>query len=590
MGNKSRGVIFFLLFILFFSACQSATPTQTAGLQPSATPTSPSATSAPEEFCKGAEPEAQVDERPGHVYIDALDEIAGYAYREVLQLPVGMAWGPDGRLYVGDWLGRDVVAVEPGGKLVPLKLWESNQAIGGDGPRGVAFDSQGCLYINNHGNIFQVDIASGYQKRIDGIQGAPVGRIAIGPGDELYYTDRSQEGAIKKWVPPASSEVVATGLPGAEALAFDQAGNLYVTQLGVGDVKKVDIATGETRLFKSGICGFDPCFLAVDAEGDLWVRAAFTLTQLGPDASLKPYRIDGVLFDGVSEIWHTAAGIAFDNEGGLYISSYNSYLKRLAPVASQDSIPSFTLTEVSPGFEASDLAVDSSGNLYAPNENETQLVKITTDGEVEVLWDYEWRGRVAVAVSPQDVVFIALPNGQLVRIDKDGSRTVIAQLIARRMVFAEDGMLYAVVGNYGQEHKIVRVDENGNQTTVATEIAGIPLGRGEAHISPAKDTGLYVFTERERNLFYLAFDGQGTLITNLAPLGGGGPVVMAASPSGEIYYISHGPYQLVRIGLDGEPKLIASNLSGDPWGMVVSADGKWLYVAESGAIDKVPIP
>jgi len=66
---------------------------------------------------------------------------------------------------------------------------------------------------------------------------------------------------------------------------------------------------------------------------------------------------------------------------------------------------------------------------------------------------------------------------------------------------------------------------------------------------------------------------------------------MAASPiSGDIYFIPHGPYTLYRIDPDGISNIVATEIYGDPWGMVVSKDGQWLYIAESGAIDKIPIP
>ena len=91
-------------------------------------------------------------------------------------------------------------------------------------------------------------------------------------------------------------------------------------------------------------------------------------------------------------------------------------------------------------------------------------------------------------------------------------------------------------------------------------------------------------------LFLVDFEGNSQFIADLKSLGGGGPAVMAANPvSGDVFWIPHGPYELYKITPDGEMAKVATGLFGDPWGMVVSQDGKYVYVAESGVIDKIPI-
>jgi hypothetical protein len=80
------------------------------------------------------------------------------------------------------------------------------------------------------------------------------------------------------------------------------------------------------------------------------------------------------------------------------------------------------------------------------------------------------------------------------------------------------------------------------------------------------------------------------MIADLSVHSSGGPSVMAASPvTGEVFFLSHGPYKLIGRSVDGRTRTIARHVFGDPWGIVVSADGEWLYLAESGAIDKIRI-
>ena len=35
--------------------------------------------------------------------------------------------------------------------------------------------------------------------------------------------------------------------------------------------------------------------------------------------------------------------------------------------------------------------------------------------------------------------------------------------------------------------------------------------------------------------------------------------------------------------------MVSPVIPGDPWGMDVSPDGKWLYVIEVGAVDRIPL-
>lgn len=526
-------------------------------------------------------------ERIGHVWTVSGAQVE-YVYRSFLQIPVGMTWGPDGFLYIGDWTGRHIVKVSHDGAMEDLGLWQTVGPLQYDGPRGVAFDSAGNLYTNNHGNIFKIDV-DGNVERLPGVQGGPVGSIAISSEDEIYYTDRGG-GKLLKWDPAGRSTTVLSGVPFAENLVFGLDGSLYLTQMGQGDVLKVNVDTGEYETFATDVCGFDPCFLAVDPEGDIWMRGIWHLHQFTPEGEEKPYVIDGETYPGGPINWHTSAGIAFDDRGGLWVGSYNSKLMYLSPSTSDTPDPDFSMQIVSPGLEASDLAVNSVGDVYATDLNLGRILKIAADGEVTVVLEHGNAGRASVAVDGQDNVFIGMPYGEILLLEEGGSSSHYANLHARRMVFGADDILYAVALENDRAQAIVGITGVDEYFTLATEIDGYALGNGELHISPAQDQGLYVFSEQDRLLYFLDFEGNGHLVADLKSLGGGGPAVMAASPvTGDIYLVPHGPYELYRITPEGETSKAAVGIFGDPWGMVIGEDGKFLYVAESGAINKIPI-
>jgi sugar lactone lactonase YvrE len=574
-------------FSILLAACAPAdtqTPVETAVPGATVTRVSPS----PTESIIPPTPEALM-ERRGHVWVPGLNTLAGYAYRSFLQIPVGMAWGPDGFLYVADWTGRHIVRVAKDGSMDDLPFWRTVIPLQADGPRSVVFDSNGNLYTNNHGKIFRVD-PSGNVTELQGIQGSPVGSIVISAQDELFYTDRSQTGALRKWDAAGWSVTVVDGLPFAENMVFGLDGSLYLTQMTKGHVLKVDVSSGAVSTFKEDVCGFDPCFLAVDREGDIWVRGIWSLSQFTPDGVMKPFIVDGNEYPGGPYNWHSSAGIAVDDEGGLWIASYNSKLMRLVPVTPGQPDPEFTMQVMSAGMETSSLGLGLEGELYAANLNDNTLWRINSDGTTAMLARDLPNGRVAIAVDSSGMIYLGLPTGEIVRLNPDGTLERYARIMTRSMVFGADGALYAIVENDGQPRSIARITGMDTFSTLADQIGGISLGSGDAHISPALDTGFYVVTETERNLFFVGYNGQGHLIANLSSLGGGGPVVMTASPvTGEIFFIPHGPYKLFRIDPQGKAEEYATGIYGDPWGMVVSRDGQWLYVAESGAIDKIPL-
>ena len=578
----------FWVLVLVLSACggpvseKVAPATESAGTatsNPTFEPLIPQPTMTPILF----------SERQSPVWLPEANTFAGYLHREFLQIPVGMVWGPDNLLYIADWTGRHVVRVGKDGTMDDLPFWKTVKGLQEDGPRGIDFDSKGNLYVSNHSSIWRID-PDGNATKLFGVNGSPIGSIAISPDDVLYYTDRAQNGgSVKRWQDKKSVRL-AENLPLAENMVFGLDGALYLTQMAQPQVLKIDVNTGTVSTFKENVCGNDPCFLAVDKEGDIWARGINRLSQFTSEGADKPFVVDGETYPGGQYAWQTAAGIAFDDEGGLWVASYNSRMIRLVPVTPGQPDPEFTKQVMSPGFEAADLEAGADGEIYASEAQQSQILSIGPDGSTDVVWNYGYAGHAGLAVDGNGALYVGLPIGEIVRIEADGTTTHYASLLTRHMTFGADGALYAIVGDYWQDKSVVRITDVDTFTVIANEIAGISLSGHDSHISPALDTGLYVYIEGSCDLLHMDFNGQGRLIANVKSLGCGGPAIMGASPiTGEIYLIAHGPYILYRITPDGQSTILARGIFGDPAGMIVSPDGRWLYVAESGAVDKIPL-
>jgi len=517
---------------------------------------------------------------------------AGYLYRSFIQIPVGLAWGPDGNLYIADWAGRHVVRRSPDGTLDDLGLWRYLPMWDRDGPRGLAFDNNGVLYVSDHTNIYRV-AAEGNVETLPGVQGTPVGSIAISPEGDFYYTDRGG-GRVLKWNPDGTSQVIASGIDRAENLAFGLDGTLYVTQQGQG-VIQIDVTSGKVTGFFSRPLGSDPIFVTVDPTGDIWLRGIGYLYRVSPDGTEKPFVVHGMTISGNSGPirWHTSAGIAFDDEGGLWIASYNSKIIRLNPPASGQEAQGYTISVIEPGLAAFGVDIDTGpgGELYVYNANARELWRISPEGVVETLLNLDTSGAVSVAVDERGGIYLGLPTGEIVRLEAEGNLSHYATMPVASMVFGADGNLYAAIGEYGKPKSVVRITGTDEYITLFSAIEDEPLGSGDVYLAAGPQGGLYVVHESNWIIYFVDFEGNSKLVTDFRTMG---PGAITVSPDGIIYAIPFGVAEntvmVFRIDPgEGQVLAYAAGAFGDAWAMAVSPDGQWLYVAESGAIDKIPL-
>ena len=556
-----------------------------------------SSTAVVDEIDTSSAPRAQRTERPSHVTMAGSQAKAEYLYRNFVQVPGDIAWGPDGHLYVADQLGRHVVRVAIDGSMDDLGIWQDPDMWSDDGPRNIAFDSRGNLYVSDHtGGIYAVR-PDGSARALTGVQGQPVDGITFSSEDELYYTDGGG-GRVLKIGADGASQVVARGIENADDLVFGHDGVLYVSQRSLHRVVKVDVDTGAVSDFYSPIRG-SFVYLAVDADGDLWCRGNSMLLQFAPDGTEKPFYVNGQSYSGLAyELdMQTPGGITFDDEGRLWIASYDSSIRYLESLVQGENDLGMTMTVIAPGFApgftAADLEITRDGTLYVYNNNPSpgELWRISSEGEIEVLLYLHERGNIGMALDDQGKLYLGLPNGEIAWLDTNGRLRQYAWLRSSSMTFAADGHLYAAVGGGSQSKSIARIVGEDDYSTLIDYIGGKALGPGSVHIDPAPDEGLFIYDESRNRVYYADFDGQASVVADIP--GTKEPTAMAASPNGDIFVISHGshPYGYVLhwIHPDGNSEIYAREIYGDPLGACVSLDGRWLYISENGAIDKIPI-
>ncbi|MEV0848689.1 hypothetical protein AB0J21_22915 [Streptomyces sp. NPDC049954] len=265
----------------------------------------------------------------------------------------GITFGPDGRLYVAQYLGGMISALDPhNGDVEPVV------PPGGlvQSPDDLAFGADGSLYIADlvPGRVWRrqpagrFDLVSDEVPVVNGITcvgdrlfvnemrpggrllelfpdgGDPsvlTGGLALGnamqrgPDGLLYYPHMVTGEVWRIALDGGAPELVATGLPQPVAVRFDLAGVLHVLSCGPrGLVTRLDLyGSGDRTVLDSGVPGLDNA--AFDAENRMFVSgfADGGVLELHPDGRTRE-----IVPPGLDGPW----GITVDLGGRTYLADH----------------------------------------------------------------------------------------------------------------------------------------------------------------------------------------------------------------------------------------------------------------------------
>jgi sugar lactone lactonase YvrE len=193
----------------------------------------------------------------------------------------------------------------------------------------------------------------------------PKGLVFNSAGD-LFVGDLGS-GNIYKFTPGGTQSTYAN-IGGSTAIpvgaAFDSAGNLYVSDYHSGNIYKIAPGGGSQTTFASGLG--DPEALAFDSASNLYVACQEDGGN-GLVVQIMPNGTTNTFASGLSD----PAGLAFDGAGNLYVSCETG--DEIIEIATNGTQSTF----FSGLYDPDSIAFDSEGNLFVAEPGASFILKIS---------------------------------------------------------------------------------------------------------------------------------------------------------------------------------------------------------------------
>ena len=315
----------------------------------------------------------------------------GPAASAELYYPTAVTVDGVGNVYIADSDNFRIRKVTPGGVITTVAGNGLGGYSGDGGPATSAqLDGAAGVAVDNSRNVY---IADFYNNRIRMVIAA-LGNISTIAGNGIY--GYSGDGG------PATS--AALNLP--RSVAVDSSGNVYIADSGNNRIRMVSAATGNiSTIAGNGNCSYggdgsaainaqlcNPIGVAVDSGGNVYIadQQNERVRKVTPDGTITTIAGNGIGGNSGDGGTATAAelylpsGVALDSSGNLYIDDlYNNRIRMVNTATGRIStiagIGSFgfsgdggAATKAQLYFP-SDVAVDSSGNVYIADESNHRI-------------------------------------------------------------------------------------------------------------------------------------------------------------------------------------------------------------------------
>jgi len=206
--------------------------------------------------------------------IDLSGEVSEYSGD--IPNPTGIAFGPDGQMFVTSRLEGVVYKVTPFKEAV---TFARNLGVA----TGLAFDRDGLMHVGDRtGTIFKVNGIGEERAWVQVEPSVSAFHLAFGPDDALYVTGPTVTSfdCISRIDPDGKIDVFFKGLGRPQGLAFDREGNLYVAASlrGRRGIVRISADGSDAKLIVAGV---NLIGLAFSSAGEMAVVSIDSVYSLG---------------------------------------------------------------------------------------------------------------------------------------------------------------------------------------------------------------------------------------------------------------------------------------------------------------------
>lgn len=397
----------------------------------------------------------------------------------------GTVFGPDGRLYVAQFLAGQISAVDVATGEVDIAVPLDSPV---QTPDDLAFASDGTMYIADiapsrvwrrsttgeytlisetvrlpngitcvgdrlfvnemrpGGRLFEV-FADGREPALLTGGLAMGNAMQLGPDGKLYYPHMIDKQVWRISPEGGQPELVADDLDAPVAVRFDKAGALRVLSCGPhGVITRIDQDSGQRSLVHTGLAGLDNA--AFDAENRMYVSsfAYGGITEVHEDG-----RTRSIVRRGMNGPF----GVTTDRHGTVFATDHFSLVRTddtgtVEPVdVATATLPTYVRTVAGDGDVLQLTTARGEVHTYDP-QRRTSRVRVRGLGEP-----------AGIAVGADGGVVVAVPgDGQVLALDAADEVTVLATDLPAPagVAVAWDGTCYATDEQLGQ---LLRLDAGG---------------------------------------------------------------------------------------------------------------------------------
>jgi sugar lactone lactonase YvrE len=301
--------------------------------------------------------------------------------RSSFGFPVGIAVDASGNLYVADRDNSVIWMINPSGTVTNLA--GSGQMGFANGPSSVAsFTYPVGVAVDATGNVYVAD------------QGNNVIRLISAAGMVSTFAGSGSAGF-------SNGSGTSASFNGPYAIAVDNQGNVYVTDVQNFAIRKISPSGAVSTLAGSGSRGFSngtgasasfnaPYSIAVDNQGNVYVGdlGNFAIRKISPSGAVSTLAGSGAIGSangaGQYATFNSPSGVAVDNKGNVYVGDAgNNLIRLITPTGLVSTYAGSGASGFQNGYAysatfygPSAIAADASGNIYVVDKGNDLIRKI----------------------------------------------------------------------------------------------------------------------------------------------------------------------------------------------------------------------